>query len=124
MQLQLRESCNQVLKTDSFELLNRLVYHQRRAVRVIGTPWGSTGRTMRRTSNQHANVPTEGAFDKAARVSFTDKVQRVQNLSKRNLRASRSQKRIGGSGADLDLLRTTPAAILRASKGAGARNIL
>jgi hypothetical protein len=38
MQLQLRESCNLVLKADCFELLKKLCYQQTRAMRVIADP--------------------------------------------------------------------------------------
>ena len=38
MQLQLRESCNLVLKADCFELLKKLCYQQRRAMRVVADP--------------------------------------------------------------------------------------
>jgi len=38
MQLQLRESCNLVLKADCFELLKKLCYQQRRAMRVVTDP--------------------------------------------------------------------------------------
>ena len=44
MQLQLRESCNLVLKADCFELLKKLCYQQRRAMRVVADPIEITAR--------------------------------------------------------------------------------
>jgi hypothetical protein len=72
MQLQLRESCNLVLKADCFELLKKLCYQQRRAMRVVTNPSeialrqrlqnvASTQRKVDRSSTNRSHAKTDSS---------------------------------------------------------------
>jgi len=60
MQLQLRESCNLVLKADCFVLLDKLVYKQTRAMRVVADPTEVAAR--RQLESSVANESGGGEF--------------------------------------------------------------
>jgi hypothetical protein len=80
MQLQLRESCNLVLKADCFELLKKLCYQQRRAMRVVSDPveietrqrLQSAASSQRETKLSHRGSPTRHRRNQKSRKDSLD----------------------------------------------------